>query len=124
MLSPRGCQTYLMLSLASGILTKGQMRCFWEAKLNLSCELYNEFINGIQIKQLKISLHISLYFCNSSCMQYKYICSSCLRAFIKKCRFFFSMQSILFVYSSPALVFAALKVSFIPLGHETFFSPP
>lgn len=31
------------------------------------------------------------------------------------------MQSILFVYSSPALVFAARKVSFIPLGHETFF---
>lgn len=97
-LGPRGSKTYFVLSIASGILTKGQMRCFWAGKLNLSSELYNEFINGIQIKQLKISLHILLYFCNSSCMPYKHIRSSCLRAFIKKCRFF-SVFKVFFLFT-------------------------
>lgn len=34
-LSAREYKTYNVLSIASGILTKGQMRCFWTGKLEL-----------------------------------------------------------------------------------------
>lgn len=107
-LSQRGYKTYLVLSIASGILTKGQIRCFCVGKLNFSSELYSEFINGIQIKQLKISLLISSYFCNSSCMQHRHICSSCLRAFIKKCRFF-SVFKVFFLFTVFQLLYLQLS---------------